>query len=162
MTILLDVELYPADEIAELYFERWDVELFFRDIKTTMNMDVLRCKTPEMIRKEIMMHLIAYNCIQSLISESVRYTKGRIRRISFKGSLQAIRQWSTQLNQETPGKKRHALMRLLYQSIAKNIVLERPDRSEPRAVKRRPKPHRLLTQPRAEMCALINKEKMAK
>ena len=161
VTTLLDAELYPADEIAQLYFERWDVELFFRDIKTTMDMDILRCKSPDMVRKEIMMHLIAYNCIQSLIVEAVAHTKHKVRRISFKASLQVIRQWSTQLAQNMSNQKRHDLIRLLYQSIAKYVIAERPGRSEPRAVKRRPKPHRLLTEPRAKMCALINSEKMA-
>jgi len=127
-----------------------------------MGMDILRCKSPNMVRKEIMMHLIAYNCIQSLISEAVRHTSDTVRRISFKGSVQTIRQWSTQLSQDMPDKKRHELMCLLYQTIAKNVVQERPGRSEPRAVKRRPKPYRLCTLPRAAMCALINSENSAK
>ncbi|MCD4688898.1 MAG: transposase [Desulfuromonadaceae bacterium] len=67
---LLDVEQYPAEELAKLYFKRWDVELFFRDIKTTMGMDVLRCRMPEMGRKEILMHFIAYNCIRRLMYEA--------------------------------------------------------------------------------------------
>ena len=59
VTTLLDAEIYPASDIADLYFQRWGVELFFRDIKTTMGMDILRCKTPQMVRKEIRMHFIA-------------------------------------------------------------------------------------------------------
>jgi len=70
VTTLLDPRVYPANEIADLYFQRWDVELFFRDIKTTMGMDILRCKSPEMIRKEIIVNLIAYNCIRHLMLES--------------------------------------------------------------------------------------------
>ncbi|MDQ7059556.1 MAG: IS4 family transposase [Ghiorsea sp.] len=151
VTTLLDPVLYPADEIADLYFERWDVELFFRDIKTTMDMDILRCKSPAMVRKEITMHLIAYNCIQSLIVEAVAHTKQKVRRISFKASLQTIRSWSIQLAQKMPDKERQRLLRLLYQAIAKNVVIERVGRSEPRAVKRRPKNHHLLTAPRHEM-----------
>ena len=65
VTTLLDPELYPAEDIADLYFQRWDVEINFRDIKTTMDMDVLRCKTPEMIRKEIVIHFIVYIMIKS-------------------------------------------------------------------------------------------------
>ncbi len=64
---LLDAKRYPAEQIADLYFKRWDVELFFRDIKTTMGMDILRCQTPVMIRKEILMHFIAYNCVRRLM-----------------------------------------------------------------------------------------------
>jgi IS4 transposase len=67
ITTLLDVEAYPASELADLYFQRWDVELFFREIKTTMGMDILRCKTPDMVRKEILMHLIVYNGIRCLM-----------------------------------------------------------------------------------------------
>jgi len=159
VTTLLDEKLYPADEIAELYFERWDVELFFRDIKTTMGMDILRCKSPAMVRKEIMMHLIAYNCIQSLIMEAIAHTKQKVRRISFKASLQTVRLWSTQLAQDMSNKKRHDLVRLLYQSIAQNIIVERSGRSEPRAVKRRPKNHQLLTAPRHQMKPIPHRSK---
>jgi hypothetical protein len=67
VTTLLDSEQYPVEELAELYFKRWNVELFSRDIKTTMGMDILRCKTPEMARKEIMMYFIAYNCVRRLM-----------------------------------------------------------------------------------------------
>ncbi len=70
VTTLLDPVLYPAEDIADLYLQRWDVEINFRDIKTTMDMDVLRCKTPEMIRKEIVMHFIVYNAIRQLMLES--------------------------------------------------------------------------------------------
>jgi len=155
VTTLLDEKLYPASEIADLYFERWDVELFFRDIKTTMGMDILRCKTPAMIRKEVMMYLIAYNCIQSLIVEATAKSEIKVRRISFKGSLQTIRQWASLLGQDNiPDNKRRDLIRILHQSIAESIVLKRPGRSEPRAVKRRPKPYRLLTRPRGEMIVL--------
>jgi hypothetical protein len=70
VTTLLDATQYPAEELAGIYFKRWDVELFFRDIKTTMKMDILRCLTPEMIRKEILMHFIAYNCVRRLMYEA--------------------------------------------------------------------------------------------
>ena len=163
VTTLLDPKLYPTDEIADLYFERWDVELFFRDIKTTMGMDILRCKTPEMIRKEILMHMIAYNCIRILIVHATTGTETNTRRISFKGSLQAVRQWEPHLNQgNTPSKKQRDLIRLLYESIAACIVIDRPGRSEPRAVKRRPKPYRLLTTQRHKMIILKYPAKSAK
>jgi len=69
VTTLLDPALYPAEVIADLYLQRWDVEINFRDIKTTMDMDVLRSKTPEMIRKEIVIHLIVYNAIRQLLHQ---------------------------------------------------------------------------------------------
>jgi hypothetical protein len=152
ITTLLDAEKYPASDLADLYFQRWDVELFFRDIKTTMSMDVLRCKTPDMVRKEIVMHWIAYNSLRYLMAEAATTAGERVRRISFKGCVQALRQWEPHLNQaKTSDQEQRRLIRLLYQSIADYRVPERPGRSEPRAVKRRPKNYQLLTVPRHEM-----------
>lgn len=149
ITTLLDEKAYTASDLADLYFQRWDVELFFRDIKTTMGMDILRCKTPNMVRKEIVMHLIAYNGIRYLMVEAATRAGKPVRRISFKGSVQALRQWEPYLNQtKIDQQEQQRLIRLLYQSIADDIVTERPGRSEPRAVKRRPKPFQLLTAPR--------------
>ncbi len=87
VTTLLDATQYPAKEIAELYFKRWDVELYFRDIKTTMGMDILRCKTPDMIRKEILMYFIAYNCVRRLMNDAAEKVDLRVRVVSFKGSV---------------------------------------------------------------------------
>lgn len=152
ITTLLDDEKYPTDELSDLYFQRWDIELFFRDIKTTMGMDILRCKTPDMVRKEILMYFIAYNCIRSLMLEAANKNSVKVRRISFKGSVQALRQWEPHLNQTKLSRQdRVRLIELLYESIAKNIVPERPGRSEPRAVKRRTKPFQLMTAPRHQM-----------
>lgn len=150
VTTLLDPELYPAEVIADLYFQRWDVELNFRDIKTTMDMDILRCKTPEMIRKEIVIHFIVYNAIRQLMLESAEHSKTELRHVSFKASMQALRQWEPHLNQLTDSNKWLVLHRL-YQLIAEKIVPERPGRREPRVVKRRPKNYQRMTKPRHEM-----------
>jgi hypothetical protein len=152
ITTLLDADRYPAADIADLYFQRWDVELFFRDIKTTMGMDILRCQSPDMVRKEILMHLIAYNCIRRLMMESIKGTGVAVRRVSFKVCVQALRQWEPHLNQTKMSvQERHRLLGLLYDSIVEYTVPERSGRSEPRAVKRRPKPFQWLTAPRHEM-----------
>ena len=152
ITTLLDPMAYPASELAELYFQRWDVELFFRHIKITLGMDVLRCKSPEMVHKEILMHFIAYNCTRRLMYEAARNQGVRVRRISFKGTIQTIRQWEPRLDRAKNNRwERGRIIRLLYESIARDLVLERPGRSEPRCVKRRPKPYQLLTAPRHEM-----------
>ena len=152
VTTLLDSVKYPAGDIAKLYLQRWDVELNFRDLKTTMGMDILRCKTPKMIEKEILMHFISYNCIRCITVEVARKKKISVSRISFKGSMQALRQWEPHLNQNNTKKKEQIkLIEILHDLIADYIVPERPGRSEPRAVKRRPKPYRLLTSPRAKM-----------
>ena len=99
ITTLLDAKAYPASELADLYVQRWDVEWFFRDIKTTMGMDILRCKTPDMVRKEILMQL---DCLQGHSLPHGRGGKGkdvRVRRMSFKGSVQALRQWEPHQHQ---------------------------------------------------------------
>ena len=152
VTTLLDANKYPASDIAELYFKRWDVELYFRDIKTTMGMDILRCKTPSMVRKEIAMHLIVYNCIRCLIMEAATKHNTDIKRMSFKGSLQALRQWEPNINNAKNSRDEVLrLMDILYEIISKTLIPDRPGRSEPRAVQRRPKPFQLMTAPRHEM-----------
>jgi len=160
VTTLLDAELYPTSEITDVYYQRWSVELFFRDIKTTMGMDILRCKTPEMVRKEIQMHLIAYNCMRRLMNEASEMKGVTLCRISFKGSVQALRQWEPHLNQGKMSRgDRTRLLRLLIDSIAANLAPDRPGRSEPRAVKRRPKNYQLLNRPRNEMQEIPHRSK---
>ena len=163
VTTLLDADRYPPRELAELYFHRWEVELFFRDIKTTLGMDILRCKTPDMIHKEILMHFIAYNCVRRLMYEASQKSGKPVRQISFKGSIQALRSWEPHLNQEDISpRERSRLIRLLYDGITQNTLLLRPGRSEPRAVKRRPKNYQLLTQPRHEMQAIPHRNRYRK
>jgi hypothetical protein len=152
VTTLLDAKRYPAEELAELYFMRWDVELFFRDIKTTMGMDILRCQTPEMIRKEILMHFIAYNCIRRLMCEAAKEVDLKVRIVSFKGSVQALRSWEPHLNQAKISRaERSRLIRDLYEAMTNTPIKQRPGRSEPRCLKRRHKNYQLMTLPRHEM-----------
>lgn len=152
ITTLLDPAQYPAKELAELYFKRWDVELLFRDIKTTMGMDILRCQTPEMIRKEILMYFIAYNCVRRLMYEAAEEADLEVRVVSFKGSLQALRNWEPHLNQAKFGRaESFRLISDLYDAMTNAPIRQRPGRSEPRCTKRRPKTYQLLTAPRHEM-----------
>jgi len=152
VTTLLAAAQYPAEELAELYFKRWDVELFFRDIKTTMGMDILRCKTPEMIRKEILMHFIAYNCIRRLMCEAAKDVDLKARIVSFKGSVQALRNWEPHLNQAKISRaERLRLISSLYEAMTNTPITQRPGRSEPRCLKRRKKNYQLMTVPRREM-----------
>jgi hypothetical protein len=148
-TDLLDPMQYPAAALAELYRRRWQVELFFRHIKTTMHMDVLRCKSPAMIRRELHMHMIAYNLIRALMLQSAMAYATPLYRISFKGTCDTLRQWAPHLAlaATSPGLYRR-LFRSMLQILAADFVPLRPDRSEPRAVKRRPKNYRRLTKPR--------------
>ncbi|MBN1141185.1 MAG: hypothetical protein JXB25_05250, partial [Deltaproteobacteria bacterium] len=123
-----------------------------RDIKTTMGMDVLRCQSPEMVRKEILMHFIAYNGIRQLMCEAAKEADLAVRVVSFKGSLQALRNWEPHLNQAKISKaERFRLISDLYEAMTDTPIQQRPGRSEPRCRKRRPKNYQRLTAPRHEM-----------
>jgi putative transposase len=149
VTTLCDAEEYPAEEIAELYRSRWLAELDIRAIKITLDMDVLRCKTPEMVRREVWTHLLAYNMIRRSILQSAQASGCSPRELSFTAAMQAIAaSWIVAVLSDP------LLFGVLVDAHLANLaghrVGNRPDRVEPRAIKRRPKPHRLLTKPRAE------------
>lgn len=146
-TTLRDPNAYPASEIADLYRRRWAIELYFRDIKTSMGADILRCKTPEMVEKELWMHVIAYNLVRALMLEAAQAAKENVARMSFKGTCNAIRNWSPVIAQAQEQYRKHLITAML-QSIARNLVPHRPNRTQPRARKRRPKNYQLLTEPR--------------
>lgn len=149
VTTLLDVQAYPDEAIAELYRRRWAVELCFRDIKTTLGLDVLRCQSPELIEKEIWLQALAYNLVRALMLEASWQHGVELDRLSFKGTVDTLRQW-TPLFAPRMFAMRRARLELL-RIIAADQVPARPDRVEPRARKRRPKSYQLLTKPRHEM-----------
>jgi len=151
ITTLVDADIYSAREIAGLYYQRWDIELFFRDIKITMGMDILRCKSPDMIRKELLMHFIVYNCLRLLMLKAAKKAGVPVRLISFKASVQALRQWEPLLNSELSTQEETRLLSLLSDSIAASVLHIRPGRREPRCKKRRPKNFQRMTKPRHEM-----------
>jgi Transposase DDE domain len=160
VTTLTDSTRYSASELADLYFQRWDVELFFRDIKTTMGMDVLRCRTPALVRKEILMHFIAYNAVRLLMLDAADQAQTAPRRISFKASIQALRQWEPQFNKAiTDAREQRRLVGLLRNTIAASLILERPGRREPRCLKRRLKPFALLTTHRHQMIEIPHRSR---
>jgi hypothetical protein len=149
VTTLLDPEKYPVEDLAWLYAERWRVEVWFRDIKTSMGMEVLRCKTPQMVHKELEMFFIAYNLIRCLMAQaSVRHDVG-MGWLSFKGTVDSIRQFAGAIAQARSPKTQKHLLDKLLEVIARDPLPERSGRHEPRAVKRRPKPYPLLNRPRA-------------
>jgi hypothetical protein len=152
VTTLLAADKYTSAELGQLYFRRWAVELFFRDIKITLGMDVLRCQSPAMVQKEIAMHAIAYNLIRALMQDIAQSYQIQLSRLSFKGTVDALRQWSElfQTSRVHPGRAQK-IRRWFYYTIATDPLNRRPNRSEPRAVKRRPKNFRLMTKPRNEM-----------
>ena len=146
-TTLTDAKQFPPNAIAELYRRRWNIELYFRDIKISLGMDVLRCRTPERVEKELAMRVIAYNLIRATLLQAAHAAQRELERISFKGTCQALRQWESALNRASP-QQREALYRALLSAIARAPLPYRPNRTEPRAKKRRPKNYQLLTQPR--------------
>ena len=163
ITTLLDLVAYPASELAALYFRRWTVELHFREIKVLLGLDVLRCLTPAMIRKEIAMHRIAYNLVRLLMQRASITHHVRLARISFKGTLDSLHHFADAI-QALAGQPRRqaALLEQLLQTIAKDLLPLRPGRSEPRAKKRRSKNYHLMTNPRRKMIVPGHRNRPAK
>ena len=151
VTSLLDANDCSRDDLSALYRRRWAVELHFRDIKTAMSLDVLRCKTPAMVRQELWTGLLAYNLIRQSMLQSARTSKRRPDELSFTATMQMLA--STWLTAAVIGPNPDATQPLIKLRVLhgrSHRVGNRPDRVEPRAVKRRPKPHDLLTKPRAQ------------
>jgi len=151
-TDLTDPIRFPPETLARLYLMRWRVELFFAHIKTSMRMDVLRCRTPRMVNRELHMYLIAYNAIRALMLEAASRSTVALDRISFKGACDTLRQYAPHLaaiGNSPPAYRR--LLRSMFDALANDLVPLRRPRSEPRAVKRRPKNYHRLTRPRHQM-----------
>jgi hypothetical protein len=149
-TTLTDHRQFPAAAFAELYLRRWLVELFLHDIKITLGMDILRCKTPAMIEKELTMHLIAYNLIRLTMVQAAVKARLNVECISFKGTLQAVRQWAPCIDRAT-AEDRVQLYQSMLNAISRVPIPYRPDRTEPRVKKRRAKNFQFMTKPRSEM-----------
>jgi putative transposase len=154
VTTLLDAVTYSREEIADLYHARWHVELDIRAIKSTLKMETLRCLTPLMMEKEIWATFPGYNLVRKVSCQAALLADKHPRQISFTATPQAVRGgWESRTHARPPG--RRALGEALLAALAKEAVGDRPDRCEPRAVKRRPKPQPLLTVPRAEARAAL-------
>jgi hypothetical protein len=149
VTTLLDAAGYTKEEVAQLFLQRWNIELDLRSIKDVLGMDVLRCKTPEMVRKEIWMHLLAYNLIRGVMAEAAETHDKQPRLLSFKGALQTMTAFQDALRQASPSEREH-LMKEMLRAISRHRVGDRFGRVEPRANKRRPKPQRYLMEPRRQ------------
>jgi hypothetical protein len=149
VTTMLDAIAYTKDDLADLFLERWNIELDLRSIKCVLQMDVLRCKTAAMVEKEVWMHLLAYNLIRGLTASAAEAHGSLPRRLSLKGALQALGAFREALGL-APASRRGRLLEEMLRVIASSEVGDRPGRVEPRAIKRRPKPHDLLKEPRGE------------
>lgn len=151
VTTLLDPKAYPAEEVASLYLHRWEIEVRFRDIKTTLGMEMLRTKTPEMIEKELLMHQIVYNLMRLVMLKAAKEQGINHRRLSFRGTQQVILAFASNFQ----GLAKRPILRMrqrakMWLHLVERSVSERPGRNEPRRVKRRPKCTDWLQKPRHE------------
>ena len=148
VTTLTDFEKYSKEELAALFFQRWQVELRLRDIKSVLGMDKLRTTTPARARKELWMYLAGYNLIRTLMYNAAQKAKVPVARISFQGCRQRLLAFAAR---KCPPRSFPRLYRRLLRDLAHDLNPDRPFRIEPRAIKRRPKQYDLLNQPRAVM-----------
>lgn len=149
-TTLLDAELYTKEALAELYSHRWDVEIDLRHLKTTMKMEHLPCKTPQMVRKEFYTHLLAYNLIRTIMFQASVEYGGTPLGISFQATIQHQHSFSYALAYAAPEVVDRLYETLLY-LVSKERLLIRPGRVEPRLMKRRPKDYKYLHKPRRQL-----------
>jgi hypothetical protein len=153
VSTLLDAKVVSASDLAELYRARWNAELDLRSLKQTLQMDILRCKTPELVRKEIWTHILAYNLIRTIIAQAANKHHIEPRTISFKGAVQTLEAFQPLI--ATQGDRDRAHRRRLYQklleAVATHRVADRPDRFEPRQRKRRQKKYDRMMKPRQQL-----------
>jgi hypothetical protein len=151
-TTLLDAGEYPKEELASLYRARWNAELDLRSLKQTLQMDILRCKTPELVRKELWAHILAYNLIRAVMAQAAVRHGVEPRSISFKGAAQVLEAFGPVigLQGEDDAESLGGIYGRLLDAVAAHRVGDRPDRVEPRKRKRRPKPYDRLMKPRHE------------
>jgi putative transposase len=149
VTTMTDAKRYSKSEIADLFRQRWNVEIDLRSIKVHMNMEDLRGQTPEMVRKELWAHCLAYNLIRKTMAQAALAHDRTVRMISFAGALQAV---AGVMGQAATAD--HDLLLSLgkskLESIASRSIGHRPNRVEPRTIKRRPKKQKLMMKPRKE------------
>jgi hypothetical protein len=154
VTTLLDAGRYPTAELIALYLRRWRIELCLRDVKTTLGLEQLRGQSPAMVRKELLAGLIAHNLIRCVMAEAAQAHPTELERVSFKGAVDALRQYSAVLAQARTNRLKRNLWQNLLRTLAGDRVPRRPGRTEPRAIKRRPKPFPLLNRPRRKFVEL--------
>lgn len=149
VTTLVDAKKYSKKDIEELYGARWHVELDIRTIKQTMKMDVLTCQTPEMVRKEVWTHLLAYNLVRKVMAQTAQAQGKRPRQLSFAAAMQTLDAFRWLLLLKT-GQGWTEMAQVIWVAIGTHEVGKRPGRCEPREVKRRPKQFPYLKKPRKQ------------
>ena len=160
VTSMLDPDPVPARELSRLYESRWNIEVDWRTIKVTMGMDVLRCRSPQMVEKEIAVYLLAYNLVRWAMASAALLAEILPRCLSFTGAKRVLLAFGEHLRH--CGRRRLSFMlAIVLGAIARLAIPQRPGRIEPRAKKRRPKPLPLLTVPRQLARNNIIKQKLA-
>jgi len=149
VTTLLDAEQYPAEELAALFAARWNCELDLRSIKRVLGMHHSRCQSPEMVRKELWMHLLAYNLIRVRMAQAADRHNIHPRKLSFTAAMNHIHNFAEPLRSSCEA-ERDRIEAELLKAIASCSVGNRPGRKEPRAVKKRQQKYSYLTKPRAQ------------
>jgi len=157
-TTFTDPLLYPKEDIADLYHDRWHVEPDIRASKIAPQMDHLRCKTPFMVEEEIWAHFPGYNLIRRAACQAAWLQQTQPRAVSFTATPQTLEAARGQLTRASLAEQVRQ-GELLLREIGKERVGHRPDRYEPRLVKRRPKQYKHLREPRAQARARLGKKK---
>jgi len=147
VTTLLDPTFASVQSLGALYAMRWNIEVDFRTIKATLEMDVLRCKSQPMVDKEIAVYFLAYNMVRWAMAKAALLADVLPRMLSFAGAKRLLGTFADQLRQ-TSGDQIRTLIATVTACMATLRLSHRPDRIEPRAKKRRPKNLPLLTVPR--------------
>lgn len=148
ITTLLDPLLYPADEILEAYLRRWRLEMALDDLKTTLQLEMLRAHSPQGVAQELLARLVAHNLVRWTLAQAARVHSVPLQRLSFKGALDALRHFSLAMSRARSRRQRQRLWRELLRILATDQIPDRPGRREPRAVKRKRNKYPHLSQPR--------------
>jgi hypothetical protein len=158
-TTLLDADEFTKDDLAQLYRARWNAELDLRSLKQTLQMDMLRCKSPELVRKEIWTHILAYNLIRTIMAQAATKHGVEPRTISFKAAIQTLEAFQPviAIQGQRDASLRRSLYEQLLEAVAVHRVADRPGRFEPRRRKQPHRKHEYLNVPRHELKRLMAK-----
>jgi hypothetical protein len=155
---LTDADEYSKEDIAELYGFRWNSELDIRSIKSNLNLDHVRCKTPEMVHRELWTTILAYNLIRTTSAGAALLHKKQPRQISFTSTCQyVLASWGTLSNGLMDASQQESYALVMLGQIAECEVANRPGRLEPRVLKRRRHGYKLMRKPRAVLRAELRK-----
>jgi hypothetical protein len=149
VTTLGDAAAVSGADLADLYRRRWQAELYLRSLKQSLQMDILRGHSPAMVRKEVWAHLLVYNLVRLIMVQAALAAGVRADEVSFTGALQTLNAFLPEMRTLQTADEARVLWEVLLWAVGEHRVANRPDRYEPRAVKRRPKKYPRLSEPRA-------------